>query len=190
MRIQLEQHILRFFSTQSWASVLLCYFLTTGCSKQAAPPAQPNSPAGKTAIAAANSGTNDMPATNTMTLLALFDDASENGRDPFFPTTARRAKPAAAEEKAAEPQMPAQPLVSYLKLNGVRPSKTRPMAIINKSIFSPGELGEVTIAVPKAAGTNEVLNLQVRCLEIRSQSVVICIEGEPGTKELFMADQP
>jgi hypothetical protein len=101
------------------------------------------------------------------------------GRDPFFPQWNRGASQDALE---AAPL----PLFSYLKLVGVRPGTKRPLALINKTSFAPGEMGEVAVQITNQNRT-VVQKINVRCLEIRHDSVLISIAGEPGVKELRLA---
>ena len=47
------------------------------------------------------------------------------------------------------------PLVSYLKLLGIRPGTARPMALINRSPFAQGESGDVVIVMTNQASKTE-----------------------------------
>jgi hypothetical protein len=180
-----------FFSTKSWALLLLCKLLTAGCSSQPPAPTPANSatankPAATNSIKLAADGA----VTESAMQKAVFDDDSKLGRDPFFPNTTRRRSQQPTGETAEQEQQPILVASDYLKLTGIRPHRSRPLALINKSTFSPGESGEVQIAIPKPAGPTEIRKVLIRCLEIRSTSVVISIEGELGTKELRIAERP
>ena len=80
-----------------------------------------------------------------------------------------------------------QPAVSYLKLVGIRPGPTRPLALINRTPFGLGEERDVAIVLTNQMSKAEVQKISVRCLEIRRDSVVIKIAGEHGVKELRLA---
>jgi hypothetical protein len=81
------------------------------------------------------------------------------------------------------------PAISYLKLVGIRPGTIRPMALINKTPLAPGEEGDVSIVVSNQMSKAEVHKINVRCLEVRQDSVLIKIAGENGVKELRLAQQ-
>jgi hypothetical protein len=123
-------------------------------------------------------------ATNNAAALAksAFHAEPQFGRDPFFP----ELTPKPAAEGGATPLMQI-PIVSYLKLAGIWPGKTRPMALINKTPFAQGEEGDVSIVISNQLARAEVQKVNVRCLEIRQDSVLISIEGEQGVKELRIA---
>jgi hypothetical protein len=102
-----------------------------------------------------------------------------SGRDPFFPQ-ARRGTGRDGIEQAP------LPLLSYLQLMGIRPGTKRPLALINKTSFAPGETGEVIVIITNQNRTAQQ-KVSLRCLEIRQDSVLISIVGEPGVKELRLA---
>jgi hypothetical protein len=79
------------------------------------------------------------------------------------------------------------PPSSYLKLVGIRPGTTRPMALINRTALGPGEEASVSIVLSNQLPKLEVQKVNVRCLAIRRDSVLISIEGEEGVKELHLA---
>jgi hypothetical protein len=113
---------------------------------------------------------------------SVFHAGSGAGRDPFFPDSSRRATKVAD----AAPVAPL-PLASYLKLVGIRPGTTRPMALINRTVFSPGEEGDIPIVISNQFSKPEVQRVNIRCLEIRRDSVLIIIAGEQGPRELRLA---
>ncbi len=90
----------------------------------------------------------------------------------------------ATPESAPVPQVP---LVSHIKLFGIRPGTDRPMALINRTPFAPGEEGDVTVVIGSESNRPEIQKVNIRCLEIRRDSVLISIAGEVGVKELRMA---
>jgi hypothetical protein len=104
---------------------------------------------------------------------------AEVGRDPFFPHLSRGT---GRESLDSAPL----PLQSYLKLVGIRPGTARPLALINRTSFAPGEEGDISIVVTNHSHV-AVQKINVRCLEIRPDSVLISIAGEPGVKELRLA---
>ena len=122
-------------------------------------------------------------STNGVALVpkSVFQLGAQSGRDPFFPDSNRGT---ANTDGALASRLP---LVSYLKLLGIRPGTTRPMALINRTAFAPGEEGDVSIVVPNPFGKAEVEKVSIRCLEIRRDSVLISIAGEEGSKELRMS---
>lgn len=161
------------------ALVLLCFGLIAGCGK----PGGPTPPAANrsTAVSAANTATNSSVG-EAMLHKAAFEDRPNLGRDPFFPNSSRRVQQVARAQ--GEISRPKLPFSSYLKLSGLAAGKARPLAVINSSVFSPGERGEVAISFTNAQNTVEMKEVQVRCLEIRKDSVLISVEGESGVKEL------
>ncbi len=118
---------------------------------------------------------------------SAFSAAITDGRDPFFPDSVRRLPQMALTTPAAA-KTTARPLPSsdLLKLSGLYPSGDRPLALINRTPMSPGEQAKVSVVVKDGPGGPESRKLLVRCLEVRPTSVVISVEGEPGTKELFL----
>jgi hypothetical protein len=118
--------------------------------------------------------------TNKSTLLvkSLFHNDPQSGRDPFFPDS-RRSLTQAAEAPAVR-----LPTISYLKLAGIRAGTSRPMALVNRTPFAPGEEHDVSILLTNGLNKAETQKVSVRCLEIRRDSILIKIGGEHGLKEL------
>lgn len=119
---------------------------------------------------------------------SAFSTALTDGRDPFFPDSKRRYPKAAtatgiASSKAAAKVLPTS---ENLKLYGLYSAGKRPLALINRTPMAQGDEARVAVTVGNAPGGAELHKLLVRCLEVRSNSVVISVEGEPGTKELFL----
>ena len=97
--------------------------------------------------------------------------------DPFFPKT-RRFVPAAPTAPALPTEAPKPTTqVGELKLKGISGNVGNRLALINNQTLAVGETGRVKIA-------QGVLNVQV--LEIKDRSVVIKIEGEKESKEIFL----
>ena len=170
----------------SWMASLALGFVLTGCGSgpSAATPAQPVGAVGEKSAAkpaaAAAEPTPVKPA--EVSPKSVFRTDLRAGLDPFFPKSERRHAKSADTAAAAS-----LPLVSYLKLVGIRSGTTRPMALINRTPFSPGEEGNVSIVVSNQFSQPELQKINIRCLEIRRDSVLINIAGEPGAKELRMA---
>jgi hypothetical protein len=61
------------------------------------------------------------------------------------------------------------------------------MALINRTVLAPGEQADVSIVVSNQFSKAEIQKVNVRCLEVRRDSVLISIAGEQGVKELRMA---
>jgi hypothetical protein len=92
---------------------------------------------------------------------------SAGGTNTFTPTYAAAASAATTAPKG-------------LVLGGISWSQNRPLAVINNRTFAPKEAGKVRVG-----GTN----LTIRCLEIRTNSVVVQTEGSSKTQELFLRDE-
>ena len=169
--------------------LLLWGFCVVGCGKPQAPAVAPPK------SAAASQGTN-LPAakpemiasSNQFVMHKGAFERRPGGKDPFFPASIRL--PRAASDSPSTNQAPRLPLSSYIKLTGIRPSKTRPLAMINQTLFEPGERGEVGVSFPNSSGGNDLQKVRIRCLEVREDSVVIQIEGESGVKELRQPASP
>jgi hypothetical protein len=113
---------------------------------------------------------------------SVFVDRHDFGRDPFFSESSRRGQARGGACLEAE-QVSAGALI---KLAGIWPRATRPLALINETSFAPGETAEVTVQAPAGRQGAETRKVIVQCLEIRADSVLIRVEGEPGTRELQM----
>ncbi len=139
---------------------------------------------------------------------AMFSIDITAGKDPFFPTSLRRdPKPAVVEPVQPAPVAPPltapaiasmatnlaglNPAIvaadatgkSYFKIKGLAAAKKRRFVTLHTAVksydFTTGD--EMLLRVPD--GTK-----RVRCLEIRPQSAVFQIEGEPEPIELFLRD--
>ncbi|MBI2948501.1 MAG: hypothetical protein HYY23_12725 [Verrucomicrobia bacterium] len=163
--------------------LLLSGFYVAGCSKPTAPAAA------STKSAAASPGTNVVAAktemnaaSNELVLHKARFERKPGGRDPFFPASHRL--PRVASDSPSSNAPPRLPLSSYIKLTGLRPSPTRPLAMINQTPFEPGERGDIAVSIPISASSNEIQKVRIRCVQIREDFVEIQIEGELGTTKL------
>lgn len=84
------------------------------------------------------------------------------GRDPFFPNSSR------AYGTLATAATNATPAVVQLSLKALAGTAERRFATVNNRVFEVGEEGEVTTPTGR---------VRVRCLEIRSDSVLIEVGG-------------
>jgi hypothetical protein len=92
--------------------------------------------------------------------------APQEGRDPFYPKSMRPY--AQIGPIVSSPTNSPAPLNVDLKFKGRSGTADHPLAIVNNHTFEPGEEAEVL------ASGNRV---RIRCLEIRSDSVIIQIPG-------------
>ena len=117
------------------------------------------------------------PATNVVSNTTAFDFAApksvfilpkspKEGKDPFFP---RSPRPYASTIVVRTNQAVETPSTVELRLQGISGPPERRLAIINNRTFGAGEDGEV----PSQAG-----RVHIRCLEIKSDSVVVTIGSE------------
>lgn len=104
---------------------------------------------------------------------SIFQDDARNGKDPFFPKSTRRAEklPTATENVVA-------PLVQ-LALKGISGPANRRFALINNQTLATGETAVVRI------GNGQV---KVHCWEIREDSVIVSVEGNPEKRELRLRE--
>lgn len=164
---------------------LVACLLATGCGTEPAEASIPKSGLQKGARAVAGIGLQTSAAVKTNADLPLiqsvFHSGPDAGRNPFFPNLSR----ARTASDTVQPAM--LPVASYLKLVGLRAGTERPMALINRTPFAPGEEAAVSIVVTNGLSKREVQKINIRCLEIRRDSVLITIAGEDGVKELRLA---
>ncbi len=171
--------------TLNWSSgwggsiLILALCLSSGCGPKAPPaaPAQAGAPKPSTnAVAAVR--TNASPA-GANPLVGEFIDDPKLGKDPFFPKSVRRlpAAPAAVPGGAPSEKVEKPSVWSNLTLKAILGTKTRRLATVNRTTFGPGE----TAAVKFPGGS-----VRIKCVEIKSQSVIIEAEGEQ--RELFFRD--
>lgn len=178
----------RLFGWLKMASLLLWGLVMMGCGKT--PPPTPNAAMNVTTNRSVPAQSPTNAPSNELALPKSAFDPLSGGKDPFYPRTARLPKTTTTNDNSTATARPRLPLSSYLKLTGLWPSKTRPLALINKTILEPGERGPVTIVFTNTPTTSGVQTVQVTCVDIRKESVVIRIEGESGTTELKLPVAP
>ena len=128
----------------------------------------------------ARAGTQTVPAAATVkatvpprefvAVQSVFIDDLKVGKDPFFPGSVRRAPKVPHPSESVDPRNP--PLTVKFILSG----QHRRLAQINNRCFEPGEQAEVLVGGQK---------VKVRCLEIREKSVLLTVEGDNQSKEIF-----
>jgi hypothetical protein len=159
--------------------------LLAGCGSSAPASAAKVSPGvvAKGATGALALGVDGKPTQAVALVKSTFHVDPKFGRDPFFPASRPEL---GKQEQDAAPTAPL-PLLSYLKLVGIRAGTARPMALINRLPIAQGEEGQVSIVLTNRASVTEVQKINIRCLEVRRDSVLISIAGEQGVRELRMA---
>jgi hypothetical protein len=112
---------------------------------------------------------------------SVFVDDPKTGKDPFFPSTARRLEkvPGSSGNQIPVPA-PNKNVFDRLQLKGILGNSSRRLALINNHTFEVGEQAEVKTLEGK---------LNVRCWEIRNRSVVVSFVGESQRKELFLNEK-
>ena len=93
----------------------------------------------------------------------------EEGRDPFYPTSARIL----AEAKPVDPEQSFEPVELVLK--GISGTKRRPLALINNRTFTVGDEQEVGVAGNRVT---------VKCLAIEGMKAIILVQGQVRELEL------
>ena len=167
------------------AALAATMLVASGCGKKPAPaPLKPT-----TNSVASVSKTNAPAATATNAVMdetiSYFDDRipPPRARDPFFPASHRRDiifNP--PEAKPVVPVGPPKPPPATLLCSSIVISPSLRIAVINGKQFTPGDSYVVT-------GLNGT-KVTVTCKEINARSAIVQIEGEPGTKELFLKQTP
>jgi hypothetical protein len=165
-----------------WILAGCCGLMLAGCSSSQNGSENSSGSAQTKSKALVAVATNDAPALGQVPI-AVFSTNVNEGHDPFFPDSTRRLPRLASITQTAKP---VQQCWNFLKLTGLWPSKSRPLALINTTAIGPGEEASITVLVPSGQGRSESRKLLVRCLEIRPASVLISVEGESGTKELTL----
>lgn len=116
--------------------------------------------------------------TNTNTVVtevmrkSVFEDNSKTGKDPFFPSSTRRV----VESPSTEPLVAAN---VQLLLKGISGPANRRFALINNQPLGVGETAFVRISGGQ---------IKVHCWEIRENSVIVTVEGNPEKKELKLRE--
>lgn len=151
-------------------------------------------PVAKPATGSKPTAATNAPAPVVVIPKSVFVDDPKVGKDPFFPTSERRnPKPASPTTTTTTTTTtpgvaPAvaqnKDLSRFLKLKGISISKTLRLAVIHDGS------NEITLA------TGEVVDMKtpggpikVRCVEIKDKSVVLTIEGEARSKEIFVSGE-
>jgi hypothetical protein len=113
---------------------------------------------------------------------SVFADDPKTGKDPFFPSTARRSEkvPGPASGPQTSVQAPNKNAFDHLQLKGILGNSTRRLALINNHTFEVGEQAEVKALEGR---------LNVHCWEIRNRSVVVSFVGESQRRELFLNEK-
>jgi hypothetical protein len=161
----------------------------TGCGSSSTPPTAGSAPKKSPTAAATPADAESGDQTNVVRSAQALFELVPGGKDPFFPLTQRIPSAATADPAAVETK-PQLPLSSYLAITGLRPSATRPLVLINDTIFAPGEEGTVQVTIPLSQGGEETHTVRIECLEIGNDSVLIRVDGEPGYKRLSPPAQP
>lgn len=89
----------------------------------------------------------------------------QEGKDPFFPQSTRLRKVSAVSTTTTNPPV----VVVELELKGISGTANRPLAIINNQTFGANE----EAAVSTASGP-----IRIRCLEIKTDSVRVLVNGQ------------
>lgn len=157
--------------------LLLASWLLNGCGSKPPPAAQQG--AAKPATNVVTAGGTNTSSARTNLLIGEFVDDPKSGKDPFFPKSLRRSPAAPAATVGVVPQDKVQKgtVWSNLVLKAILGTKTRRLASVNRTTFGVGE-----VAAVKYPGGS----VRVKCLEIKSRSVVVEVDGEQ--KELFFRD--
>jgi hypothetical protein len=179
----LEHAAYRLHKAPRWILAGCCGLILTSCSKSHDDSAKSAVPGQSKTKAAGLIATNSTPVLAQVPR-SVFSTNVDQGLDPFFPDSTRRLLRTAAS--ATPVARPTQPSSNFLKLTGLWPSKSRPLALVNKTTIAPGEEANITVVVQNGHGSPESHRLRVHCLEVRQNSVLISIDGESGTKELIL----
>jgi hypothetical protein len=135
----------------------LAVLITTGLC--AASLRAENGPVPKPAAA----GSNAAPAQIVIPKsLFVIPSSPREGTDPFFPKVGRPIQPPVVTQTST-------PVAVDLHLKGFSGTPQQPLAIINNKTFAAGEEGDLNLASGR---------VHLRCVEIKSDSVVIEIGGE------------
>ena len=110
--------------------------------------------------------------TNVIRSVFILPSNPREGRDPFFPDSTRPYEQAAA----ANPRVSD---ITSLVLRGFSGPLDHRLVIINNHTFATGDEGDVVTSVGR---------LHLRCVEIKTNSVVIEVGGQ--RHELFYSNPP
>ena len=123
--------------------------------------------------ARAGTKTNAAPTVDALARKSVFEDNINSGKDPFFPKSTRRVA------KAPTIAAPVASPITQLSLKGISGPTNRRFALINNQPLAAGEDGYVRISSGQ---------VKVHCWEIREDSAVVSVEGDPVKKELRLRD--
>ena len=110
-------------------------------------------------VSAENKATTTIPQVRSVFVVPA---SNKDGRDPFFPDSTRAFEARAAADKKIE--------YTSLKIHGISKTDGHLLAIINNHTFAVGEEGDVLTPTGK---------VNLRCLEIRPDFVLVEINGQP-----------
>ena len=152
-------------SPRAWTLLLAAALLSPAFATHAA-----QIPAGATGHA--KPATNAVPAEpEPPKSIFVTPSTSQEGRDPFFPQSARlRKSPVVAAGKTNPP-----PAVVDLQLKGISGVANHRLAIINNRTFGTGEEGEVSTNVGV---------VRITCQEIKDDFVRVLVNGQERTLRL------
>ncbi len=167
--------ISRGYGVHALCGMILSLVLASGCGRKPAPPpppsAKPQAQASKAAPA-----TNDVSDTTSNQYSSVFEDLPPKaGKDPFYPTSHRRDPVESVQSSADAP--PAEPV---LVCKAIVHSSRYSQAVINNQALGEGEQG--TVVLPGGR------KIQVKCVQIGDDFVLVQIVGESETKRLTLAE--
>lgn len=110
----------------------------------------------------------------TATQKSVFEEKLRSGKDPFFPNSSRRQEKVVVANSKTH-----QAPVVQLFLKAITGTTTHKLALINNQTFAAGEEGFVR--VPNG-------QVRIQCVEIKENSVVVTVEGDPARKELKLRE--
>jgi hypothetical protein len=115
------------------------------------------------------------PAPEPIQIQAIFINptSKKEGVDPFFPKSERPYLTAHPIKQATQPVS----VTADLRLGGISGSQDHRLAIINNKTFEIGEEGDVSSNSDK---------VRIRCLEIKSESVIIQFVSGGVRRELHL----
>jgi hypothetical protein len=109
--------------------------------------------------------------TNVIRSTFIMPSDPKEGRDPFFPNSTRPYKTAVTVSSPSQD-------ISSLVIKGFSGSVDHRLVIINNHTFATGDEGDVITSIGR---------IHLRCIEIRTNSVVIDVGGQ--IHELFYFDR-
>jgi hypothetical protein len=117
------------------------------------------------------------PATNAVTApRAVFSTNLANGKDPFFPTTARFTP---KQPSATKTTRKAANVMDQLVLKGIAINPQRRLALINNLTLAQGETAPIRF--------ENQTNL-IQCVEVRERSALVAVIETKEVRELYLRD--